>query len=102
MKIAEVATENLTYSYISDEESVSFALNGVDVTINKGEFIVILGHNGSGKSTFAKLLNALYAPTDGEVLIHGMNTKDESKVWDIRKTCGMVFQNPDNQLVFIP
>jgi len=99
MKIAEVATENLTYSYISDEDSVSFALNGVDVNINKGEFVVILGHNGSGKSTFAKLLNALYAPTDGEVLIHGMNTKDESKVWDIRKTCGMVFQNPDNQLV---
>mgnify|MGYP001766006798 CR=1 FL=1 len=99
MKKTEVVTENLTYSYISEEESVSFALNGVDVTIGKGEFVVILGHNGSGKSTFAKLLNALYTPTDGQVLIEGMDTRDIEKVWDVRKTCGMVFQNPDNQLV---
>ncbi len=99
MKNSTVETKNLTYSYVSDEEAVKFALNGVDVSIGKGEFVVILGHNGSGKSTFAKLLNALYAPTDGKVFIDGMNTRDESKVWDIRKTCGMVFQNPDNQLV---
>ncbi|MEX1308275.1 MAG: energy-coupling factor transporter ATPase [Eubacteriales bacterium] len=99
MKKSTVVTKNLTYSYISDEEAVKFALNGVDVVIEKGEFVVILGHNGSGKSTFAKLLNALYTPTDGDVLVDGMSTRDESKVWDIRKTCGMVFQNPDNQLV---
>ncbi len=99
MKKTEIVTENLTYSYIFEEESISFALNGLDIAIGKGEFVVILGHNGSGKSTLAKLLNALYTPKDGHVYIKGMDTRDEKKVWDIRKTCGMVFQNPDNQLV---
>ena len=99
MKKKQVETQNLTYSYISEEQAVNFALSGVSVSIGQGEFVVILGHNGSGKSTFAKLLNALYTPTDGQVFIDGMNTRDEEKVWDIRKTCGMVFQNPDNQLV---
>ena len=94
MKNSTVKTKNLTYSYVSDEEAVKFALNGVDVSIGKGEFVVILGHNGSGKSTFAKLLNALYAPTDGEVFIDGMNTRDESKVWDIRKNLRDGFPEP--------
>ena len=64
-----------------------------------GEFVAVLGHNGSGKSTLAKLLNGLILPTNGEIRIAGMNTKDEERLWDIRRTCGMVFQNPDNQII---
>ena len=67
--------------------------------MEKGEFVAIIGHNGSGKSTFAKHINALYLPDSGSVTVAGMDTKDENKVWDIRRTAGMVFQNPDNQLV---
>src|SRR5699024_8824699 len=65
----------------------------------KGEFLVILGHNGSGKSTLAKMMNGLLMPTSGEVSVMGMNTKDEEKIWDIRQKAGIVFQNPDNQIV---
>ena len=75
------------------------ALDGVNLTINEGEFVCILGRNGSGKSTLAKCLNALVLPTEGDVLINGMNTKDETKTLDIRKNIGMAFQNPDNQIV---
>jgi energy-coupling factor transport system ATP-binding protein len=99
MKNKQIYTENLKYSYIGDEQKISFALNGIDIEIKKGEFVAILGHNGSGKSTLAKLFNALYSPTDGDVYINNINTKEEEKLWDIRKSCGMVFQNPDNQLV---
>ena len=75
------------------------ALDGINLSIEEGEFVCILGRNGSGKSTFAKCLNALILPTEGDVLINGMNTKDETKTIEIRKNIGMAFQNPDNQIV---
>ena len=75
------------------------ALDGISLSIEEGEFICILGRNGSGKSTFAKCLNALILPTDGDVIVNGMNTKDVMKTIDIRKNIGMAFQNPDNQIV---
>ena len=94
-----VEASDIRFAYVSDEGDYTFALNGVDISIEQGEFVTILGHNGSGKSTFAKLVNALNLPTSGDVIIDGMNTKDEDNLLDIRKTAGMVFQNPDNQLV---
>lgn len=75
------------------------AIDGISLSIKEGEFVCILGRNGSGKSTFAKCLNALILPTEGDVIINGMNTKDETKTIDIRKNIGMAFQNPDNQIV---
>lgn len=75
------------------------AIDGISLSIEEGDFICILGRNGSGKSTFAKCLNALILPTEGEVIVNGMNTKDETKTIDIRKNIGMAFQNPDNQIV---
>ncbi|WP_198927543.1 energy-coupling factor transporter ATPase [Tissierella creatinophila] len=84
-------------SYIEDE--ILVAVNKVNLTVKKGEFLVILGHNGSGKSTLAKMMNGLLIPTDGDVNVMGINTKDEEKIWDIRQKAGMVFQNPDNQIV---
>ena len=74
-------------------------MDGVNLGIKKGEFLTILGHNGSGKSTLAKLLNALLIPTNGDIFINGLNTKDESKIYEIRSKVGLVLQNPDNQLV---
>ncbi|MDU6182120.1 MAG: energy-coupling factor transporter ATPase [Anaerococcus vaginalis] len=99
-----IKIENLNFSYKnnSDEnENVEYtaALNDLDLSINKGEFVSILGHNGSGKSTLAKLLNGQIFPTSGDILICGMNTKDDKKIWEIREKCSMVFQNPDNQMV---
>lgn len=91
--------ENATYKYSTIDEQGFTALKNVKLTVNKGEFLVVLGHNGSGKSTLAKLMNALLLPTTGNVYVNGMNTKDEEKLWDIRQSAGMVFQNPDNQLV---
>lgn len=84
-------------SYIEDE--ILVAVNKVNLTVKKGEFLVVLGHNGSGKSTLAKMMNGLLIPSDGDVSVMGMNTKDEEKIWDIRQKAGMVFQNPDNQIV---
>ena len=89
----------LKFAYISDEGNYTFALNGVDIQVKQGEFVVVLGRNGSGKSTFAKLVNALNLPTSGKVMVAGMDTADAELTLDIRKTAGMVFQNPDNQLV---
>ena len=101
-----VKAEGLTYEYTKimetdhgTEEHKVAALKQVDIEINKGEFVVVLGHNGSGKSTFAKHINALLQPTGGTLWVKGMDTKDEDKVWEIRQSAGMVFQNPDNQLV---
>ena len=99
-----IKIENLNFSYKnnSDEnENVEYtaALNDLDLSINKGEFVAILGHNGSGKSTLAKLLNGQIFPTSGDILICGMNTRDDKKIWEIREKCSMVFQNPDNQMV---
>ncbi len=75
------------------------AIDGISLDIRPGQFIAVLGHNGSGKSTMAKHLNALLFPTEGEVLVDGMDTRDESKLWEIRRRAGMVFQNPDNQII---
>ncbi len=95
-----IKCENLVFKYTSHEEGIEkYAINGVDLTVKKGEFLVVLGHNGSGKSTLAKHMNALLLPTDGVIYVDGINTKDEYKVWDVRAKAGMVFQNPDNQMV---
>lgn len=97
-----IEIKNAVFSYVNDYEEPpvkNTVLKGVTFDIAKGEFVAVLGHNGSGKSTLAKLLNAINLPESGDVLINGMNTKDEEHLYDIRKTVGMVFQNPDNQIV---
>ena len=86
----------LSYRY---EPEAPLALDGVSLAVPRGQFVAVLGHNGSGKSTLAKLLNGLFLPSEGQVTVSGMDTRDDSVVWDIRRTAGMVFQNPDNQLV---
>ncbi len=92
--------KNATYEYKSlIDDSIQKAVKNVSINVKKGEFLVILGHNGSGKSTLAKLMNGLLMPTYGEVNVMGMSTKDEERIWDIREKAGMVFQNPDNQIV---
>jgi len=96
--MAVIEAKDVTYAYAS-EDNVSPALWNVTLSIEPGEFVAIIGHNGSGKSTLAKLLNGLYTPASGHVVVKGMDTKDERHIWDIRRTVGMVFQNPDNQLV---
>lgn len=102
MKI--VKSDEVTYEYIRRDddgnvEGITRAVDKVSLQVNEGDFITILGHNGSGKSTFAKHLNAILTPTEGTVWIDGKDTKDENKLWDIRQTTGMVFQNPDNQII---
>ena len=82
-----------------DTRPATAALDGVDFMARRGEFVAILGHNGSGKSTLARHFNALLLPTEGNVQVKGFDTADEANLWEIRRTCGMVFQNPDNQLV---
>lgn len=91
--------EALKFAYVSEEETYHFALNGIDLVIPEGQFVVILGHNGSGKSTFARLVNALSVPTSGMLKVAGMDTSKEENQLEVRKNAGMVFQNPDNQLV---
>ena len=93
-----IDVKNLIYEY-KNVDSVRRAVNNLNIQIQKGQFIVVLGHNGSGKSTFAKHLNAIFIPTSGTVLIDGLDSKDDDKVFEIRHKCGMVFQNPDNQIV---
>ena len=95
-----IETKDLTYTYPAPEgETNPPALRGVSVTIKKGSFTVVLGHNGSGKSTFAKHLNAVLLPCGGAVYVDGMDTRDEKLLLEIRRRTGMVFQNPDNQIV---
>lgn len=95
-----IAIRQLSYSYPAFENRKPVdALIDINLEIGRGEFVAILGHNGSGKSTLAKLLNAQMKPSFGDIEILGMNTRDESKLWDIRANCGIIFQNPDNQLV---
>ena len=95
-----IKIESLTFQYASDDDqSRRNALSNINLEIEKGSFTAIIGRNGSGKSTLAKNLNGLYLPTSGDVYVNGYNTKDEAHIWDIRQTAGMVFQNPDNQLV---
>jgi len=99
-----VKVKDLTFEYIRrDEEgnveSIHKAVDGVNLDVKKGDFVAILGHNGSGKSTLAKHINAILFPTEGSVWVNGMDTKDEKHLWDIRQSAGMVFQNPDNQII---
>ena len=99
-----VETKNLKFEYIrrDDEgnvEGITTPIDDVSLEIKQGDFIAILGHNGSGKSTLAKHINAILYPTEGTVWVDGMNTTDEAHLWDIRQEAGMVFQNPDNQII---
>ena len=94
-----IRTENLTFRYTTEEGAAPTVLDGVSLSIRPGEFVAVLGHNGSGKSTLAKHLNAILLPTAGKVYVDGMDTCDEDKLLDIRRRVGMVFQNPDNQIV---
>lgn len=100
MKKYMIETDELRYKYRSEvKEDDVFAVDNLSIHIEQGEFLAVLGHNGSGKSTLAKLINGLILPSSGNVFILGMDTKDESLIWDIREKAGMVFQNPDNQIV---
>lgn len=99
-----IETKDLVFEYIRrDEEGnvegITRAVDEVTLDIKKGDFIAVLGHNGSGKSTLAKHINAILYPTEGTVWVDGMDTSDEEKLWDIRQEAGMVFQNPDNQII---
>ena len=99
-----VKTKNLTFEYIRRDEDgnvegITTAVDNVSIDINPGEFVAILGHNGSGKSTFAKHINALLYPTEGTLWVDGIDTSDEERILEIRQTAGMVFQNPDNQII---
>ena len=99
-----IKARKLTFEYIRrDEEgnveSINKALDEVTLDIKRGDFVAVLGHNGSGKSTFAKHLNAILMPTEGTLYVNGMDTREEDKLWDIRQSAGMVFQNPDNQII---
>ena len=92
-------TKDLHFRYDEEEGASPVVLDGVDLQIQEGTFVAVLGHNGSGKSTLAKHMNAILLPTGGKVYVDGMDTADEEKLMDIRRTVGMVFQNPDNQIV---
>ena len=92
-------TENLTFRYTTEEGVAPTVLDGLTLAIQPGEFVAVLGHNGSGKSTLAKHFNAILLPTSGKVYVDGMDTADENLLLDIRRRVGMVFQNPDNQIV---
>ena len=99
-----VKASKLIFEYIRrDEEEnieeVKRAIDDVDVDIKQGDFVAVLGHNGSGKSTFAKHINGILMPSEGTVLVSGIDTRDEDHIWDVRRTAGMVFQNPDNQII---
>ena len=99
-----VKTKNLTYEYLRRDEDgnvegVTKAVNDVSLRVRRGDFIAIVGHNGSGKSTLAKHLNAILQPTQGTVWVDGIDTRKEDRVWEIRQRAGMVFQNPDNQII---
>lgn len=99
-KEIEIHSENLVFKYDNNgSNDVKVAIDSVNIDINKGDFVVILGHNGSGKSTFAKHINALLIPTEGKLYVGGLDTTVEENVWNIRNKAGMVFQNPDNQIV---
>ena len=92
-----IEVKDLSFKY--EDEAKKLTLKDVNLNVKRGEFVAILGHNGSGKSTLAKLINGQMAPTEGEIRVKGLKTTDEDHLLEIRKTCGMVFQNPDNQIV---
>ena len=91
-----IEVRDLVFEY---PDSDNPAVRGVSLDVRRGEFLCVLGHNGSGKSTLAKMFNALLLPTSGSVTVCGIATGDPARVWDLRQNCGMVFQNPDNQIV---
>ena len=91
-----IEARNVSYRY---EDAAALTVDDVSLTVSQGEFLAILGRNGSGKSTFAKLLNALLLPTSGELTVNGLRAVSEDDCYEVRKSCGMVFQNPDNQIV---
>ena len=93
---AQILLKDVSFTY---EEASDPALSHISAAIQPGEFVAVLGHNGSGKSTLAKLMNALYLPTEGNIVVCGFDTKEEKYVWEIRRRAGMIFQNPDNQIV---
>ena len=93
---ARITLQDVSFTY---EEAPSPALSEISAVVRPGEFVAVLGHNGSGKSTLAKLVNALYTPSDGNVVVCGYDTREEKYVWEIRRRAGMIFQNPDNQIV---
>lgn len=102
MKLIEA--KNLIFEYVrrdkdGEVDGMTRAVNDVSLSVEQGDFVVILGHNGSGKSTFAKHINSILHPTDGTIFVDGKDTRDEDNIWDIRQTAGMVFQNPDNQII---
>ncbi|MBQ8856951.1 MAG: energy-coupling factor transporter ATPase [Lachnospiraceae bacterium] len=99
IKARDVVFEYQKYDEEGNVSETKRAVDGVELDVKKGDFVAILGHNGSGKSTLAKHINALLLPSEGEVWVAGMNTKEEKHVWDIRQSAGMVFQNPDNQII---
>ncbi|MBM7109882.1 Energy-coupling factor transporter ATP-binding protein EcfA1 [Brevibacillus laterosporus] len=94
-----IQASGLTFQYHSEQVEASPVVKGIDFSIQEGSFVSIIGHNGSGKSTLAKLMNALLVPTAGVLTVTGFSTDDEERLWDIRQQVGMVFQNPDNQIV---
>ena len=99
IKAVKLVHEYIRRDEEGNVESIQTALNQVDLDIKEGEFIAVLGHNGSGKSTLAKHINAILAPTEGSLWIDGKDVTDDDKTWDIRQSAGMVFQNPDNQII---
>ena len=102
MNNSMIECTDVSFKYIKDSEGIKeekYAVKNINLKVKKGEFLVVLGHNGSGKSTIAKHMNALVLPTSGTVIVDGLNTNDPKSIWDIRSKAGMVFQNPDNQLV---
>ena len=95
----ELTFEYPVYDENGSETGTVRAVDQMNILVQKGEFVAVLGHNGSGKSTFARHINALFLPTSGTITVDGMDTRDDTKIWDIRKDAGMVFQNPDNQII---
>ena len=91
--------DNVSFAYELEDEGIVNAVNDFSLEVPEGQFLAVLGHNGCGKSTVAKLINGILVPNKGKVTVEGMDTSDEEKTVDIRKTVGMVFQNPDNQIV---
>lgn len=99
IKAVKLAFDYLKYDEDGNVQETQRAVDGVDIDIKEGQFVAILGHNGSGKSTFAKHINALLLPSDGTIWIDGINTLEEPELWKVRQKAGMVFQNPDNQII---
>ena len=102
--MAIIESKNLSFDYIRRDENgnvegITRAVDDISLSIEQGDFIAILGHNGSGKSTFAKHLNAILYPTEGSIYVDGKDPRKEENIWDVRQTAGMVFQNPDNQII---